>query len=710
MGKYTQEGHRISIHTPLGKDVLYLLAFEGEDEHSRLFSYQLEMFSDEKDIQAKDIVGKNVTLQIDFPDEKPRFINGHISRWSNQGTGPRGTNYKAEMVPWFWFLTKTSDCRIFQEKDVKQIVEQIFTDLGYSDFDLSGVTGTHPPLEYCVQYRESDFQFVSRMLEKEGIFFFFKHENGKHTMTMADSKSAYKDAEGTDKEAQFTAERVGEERNDNLKGWEHQYEMRSGKLMHGDYNFKKPNNTRNATHEILKKNTNSVVKLDGIDKLEIYEFPGEYEEGAIGDELAKARMQEEEAGFDIVHGKSICRSFNPGTKFKVKKHKYKQEDGKEYVITSVQHSARVGSYITGGEGPAETTYTNTFTCVPESVVIRPARSTRKPIISGVQTAVVTGPPGEEIWPDEFGRVKVQFHWDREGKMDDKSSCWVRSAMPGAGRGFGMMSIPRIGQEVVITFIEGNPDRPLITGSVYNPGQMPARKLPDCKTMSYLRSNSSPGGAGHNEIQFEDKDGKEQIYIHGEKDVNIRCKNNYNLIVGYEKDDGSFRELIHNKKEAVVKGDQNEKIEGNTTLLVEGNSDTVVKGTNKETTGENHLHVKGDRNTKVDANDSLTVGSDCQIKAGMKYAVDAGMEVHVKAGMNMVLEAGMSLTLKVGGNFINISPAGVAISGTMVLINSGGAAGSGGGSNPTAPTDAAEAAPPEPNMDDFSESGQKSCPS
>lgn len=709
MGKYEQKGHRISIHTTLGKDVLYLLAFEGEDEYSRLFSYQLEMFSDEPDIKAKDIVGKNVTVQVDFPDEKPRYFNGFISSWTNLGTGPRGTKYSAEMVPWLWFLTKTTDCRIFQEKNVKQIVEQIFTDLGLTDFDTSGITGNHPTLEYCVQYRESDFNFVSRMLEKEGIFFFFKHENGKHTLMLADSKSAYKDAEGTDKEVQFTAERVGEERNDNIKGWEHQYVMRSGKLMHTDYNFKKPNNTRNPTYEILKKNTNSVVKLDNIDKLEIYEFPGEYEEGAVGDELAKARMEEEEAGHDIVKGTSICRSFNPGTKFTVKKHKYKQEEGKKYVITSVAHTARVGSYITGGDA-AETTYTNTFTCVPENVVIRAARTTRKPIISGVQTAVVTGPPGEEIWPDEYGRVKVQFHWDREGKMDDKSSCWVRCAMPGAGRGFGIMSIPRIGQEVVVTFLEGNPDRPLITGCVYNPGQMPSRKLPDNKTMSYIKSNSSPGGSGHNEFQFEDKKGKEQIYIHGEKDVNIRCKNNYNLIVGYEKSDGSFRELIHNKKEAVVKSDQNEKIEGNAKMLVLGDSDTVVKGTKKETTGENHLHVKGDRKTKVDMSDGLEAGMNIDSKAGMNYAIEGGMNVHIKAGMSLVLEAGLSLTLKVGGNFVNISPVGVAINGTTVLINSGGAAGSGGGCSPAAPTDAAEAAPVEPNMDGFSETGQKSCPS
>jgi type VI secretion system secreted protein VgrG len=707
MGKYTQKSRMLSIATPLGDDVLYLLGFDGRDEHSRISSYQLDMFSDEDDIQAKDIVGKNVTVTLAFPDGAPRFFNGFISRFSNEGTGPRGTQYKAEMVPWLWFLTQTADCRIFQEKDVKEIIEKIFTDLGFTDFDFSGVTGHHPKREYCVQYRESDFDFVSRLVEQEGIFYFFKHENGKHTLMMADSKAAYKDA--ADNKAVYIAKQAGEERFDNIKSWDHNFEFRSGKVMYADYNFKKPNNTRNPTYEILKGNTNSVVALDNMDKFEVYDYPGEYTEPADAAAIAKMRMEEIEAGHDIVTGTSICRSFNPGSTFTVEKHKVKSEVGKKYVLTSVAHSARVTSYITGA-GEAEENYSNSFTCVPESVLIRPARTSQKPRVHGVQTAVVTGPPGEEIWPDEYGRVKVQFHWDREGKMDDKSSCWVRSAMPGAGRGFGIMSIPRIGQEVIITFIDGNPDRPIITGSVYNPGQMPARKLPDCKTMSYIRSNTCPGGQGHNELQFEDKKGAEQIYIHGEKDVNIRCKNNYNLIVGYEKEDGSYRELIHNKKESVVKGERNEKIVGNTKLLIEGDSDTVIKGKKKETTGENHLHVKGDRKTKVDANDGLTVGSDREVKAGMNYALEAGMNVHIKAGMSMVLEAGLQLTFKVGGNFVDISPVGVAINGTTVLINSGGAAGSGPGCSPAEPTDAAEAAPVEPNMDNFSESGQKSCPS
>jgi type VI secretion system secreted protein VgrG len=343
--------------------------------------------------------------------------------------------------------------------------------------------------------------------------------------------------------------------------------------------------------------------------------------------------------------------------------------------------------------------------------MRPKQSSPKPQIHGAQTAVVTGPPGEEIYVDKYGRVKVQFHWDREGKMDDKSSCWVRASMPAAGKGWGFMSIPRIGQEVVVSFLEGDPDRPLITGSVYNPGQMPSRELPGKKTKSGFKTNSSPGGEGHNEITVDDEKGKETVYIHGEKDVNVRCKNNYHQIVGYDKEDGSYRELVHQDYESIVKGNDIASLDGNKEYLVKGNVDQVTKGNKKEKIdGDEDLKIGGALKTKIGGDDSLKVGGNQYTKVGMDHAIDAGMNVHIKAGMTMVLEAGLQLSLKVGGNFVDLSPVGVAINGTMVLINSGGAAGSGGGCNPAEPADAKEAGPTEVNMDGYSESGQKSCPS
>jgi len=399
--------------------------------------------------------------------------------------------------------------------------------------------------------------------------------------------------------------------------------------------------------------------------------------------------------------------------------------GKSYVITSVAHSESVASYTTGiSEG--EVSYTNRFTCVPDDVVIRPQRLTPRPTIQGSQTAVLVGPPGEEIWPDEFGRVKVQFHWDREGQKDDKSSCWIRCQQPSAGRNWGTMSIPRVGQEVVVSYLEGDPDRPLITGVVYNADQMPAYELPSEKTKSYTKTNSSSGGEGHNEIRFEDKAGEEQVYVHAERNMDVRVKQDSmermvgdrHQIIGTDEDgkSGDQIELVWQDHHLDVKRDQIEHIEGNRQLMVGngdaaggGNLDVVVANQEARSVGMGgyHLDVEGDRRVKVGMNCSTDVSVNCDHKVGMNYGVEA-TNVHVKAGLNAVIEAGLSLTLKVGGNFVNISPAGVSIVGTMVMINSGGAAGAGAGCSPQSPTAPAEAAPREPDEADDSESGQKSC--
>jgi len=436
-------------------------------------------------------------------------------------------------------------------------------------------------------------------------------------------------------------------------------------------------------------------------------------------------MQEDEVPHDVVNSASTCRTFTVGGKLKVKKHDCKAEEGKTFVITSIQHSATEPAEYGGGEGVAED-YSNTFSCIPDSVTFRPERTTPKPVVQGSQTAVVTGPDGEEIWPDEYGRVKVQFPWDREGKRDENTSCWIRTMQTSAGKGWGSMFIPRIGQEVIVSYLEGDPDRPLITGLVYNADQMPAYTLPDEKTKSYVKTNTSDGGDGYNELRFEDKKDKEQIFIHAQKDIDTRVLNNSTerifghrqQVIGYEKDGakgGDQREMVYNDKHLKVHKDSVEHVGGDMKLLVggiegDGNQDIVVKKDKKELIeNDNHVHVKNDRNEKVDNNQSLTVGNNQQEKVGMKHALEAGQEIHLKAGMKVVIEAGLQMTIKGPGGFVDIGPAGVTIQGTLVNINSGGAAGVGSGSSPTNPKDAAEAAPTDPAIADNSKTGQKSTP-
>jgi type VI secretion system secreted protein VgrG len=365
------------------------------------------------------------------------------------------------------------------------------------------------------------------------------------------------------------------------------------------------------------------------------------------------------------------------------------------------------------------------------VQFRPARQTSNPFLASIQTAVVVGPAGEEIYTDEYGRVKVQFHWDREGKRDQNTSCWIRCQQNVAGKSWGFMALPRVGQEVVVDFIEGDPDRPLITGCVYNGEQMPHYKLPDEKSKTYIKTNSTKGGEGHNELMFEDKAKEERVYIHAQKDMDVRVLNdskerifgNRHQIIGWEKDGkkgGDQRELIYEDKHLNVKRHQFDHIEGNLQMLVGegdakegGNLDLVIeKQKSEHVKGDSHLIVNGKYNQKIDGGLSATIGGDLHAKVSGNIAQEAGAmgEIHLKAGMKIIIEAGMQLSLVGPGGFIDIGPSGVTIQGIMVNINSGGSKGSGKGCKPEKAKEAKKAAPAKPEIAHNSTSGSKSSPS
>jgi type VI secretion system secreted protein VgrG len=444
-------------------------------------------------------------------------------------------------VPWTWFLTRTTDCRIFENKKAPDIIEKIFQDLGFSDFEMR-ITEQHPSREYCVQFRETDFNFVSRIMEEEGIFYFFKHEQGKHTMVLADNKSAYLDCE--DKEIAYTAHPTV---NNYIGRWSPAYSYKSGKWTQRDYNFKTPQDKLEA-----KKNT--LLDTPKAQTYELYDFPGLYIRKGDGDGLTKLRMEEEEAAYHRVDGESDCRTFLPGHKFKLTKHDCKDEENKSYVLTSVRHIATDHSHFSD-EGPAQD-YRNSFTCIPDSVVYRPPRTTPKPVVHGIQTAVVTGPSGEDIYTDEYARIRVRFFWEREG-MD---SLWARVSQPWAGKQWGVQFIPRIGMEVVVDFLEGDPDRPVIVGTVYNADNMPPYKLTDNKTQSGWKTRSTTGGgpSNFNELRFEDKMGEEEIYFHAEKNFTRVVENNDSLKVGLDKMNPGKQdiEVFGNRTTTIKQGDDN----------------------------------------------------------------------------------------------------------------------------------------------------------
>lgn len=636
MPDYTQQTRGLQLTTPLGPDALLLTSMSGEEQMSRLFSYELRMLAENDSIQPNDIVGKKVTFSVEHADGDKRYFNGMVNRFAYLGTGDRLSEYRAQVVPWLWFLTLTSNCRIFQNKSVPDIIKAVFDKLGFSDYEVT-MQGQHPTWDYCVQYRETDFNFVSRLMEQEGIFYFFRHEEGKHTLVVADQKSSYQDCK--DNEVKFEFNLGGPDPFDQITSWEHQYEFRTGKWSQTDYNFETP-----ALD--LKTNSPTTVSLPGISKYEMYDYPGEYEKKNDGDSETKLRMEAEEVGYNTVHGTSYCRSFTPGGKFKLQKHHAAGEEGKGYVVTGVRHWAGVGGTYVSGGGSSESGYGNAFTCIPDSVVFRPARVTPKPYVHGAQTALVVGPSGEEIYPDKYGRVKVQFYWDREGKKDENSSCWIRVAHPWSGKQWGMVSIPRVGQEVVVSYLEGDPDRPLITGMVYNAETMPPYTLPDNKTQTGIKTRSTMKGGSDNfnELRFEDKKSSEEIYFHAEKDFNRVVENNDTLKVGSSKaDDGSQTiEIWKNRTETVKTGNELVTIEqGNRTVNVNQGNDT-------------HEIKQGNRSVLIDmGNDSLA------IKMGNQTTkLDMGASS---------TEAMQSITLKVGQNSITIDQTGVTIKGLMVSV-------------------------------------------
>ncbi len=635
MPGYTQENRLIQVVTPLGPDVLLLQGFEGQEGISRPFEFELRMMSENRSISFESVVGKKATIKVQLQDRLPRFINGIVSSFSQGGASQNFAYYHMTIVPWFWLLTRTSDVRIFQNLTVPEIIEKVFGEHGFSDFK-NKLHGSFPKREYCVQYRETTFNFISRLMQEEGIFYFFEHEADKHTLVFSNNPSEFKPCPNQ-ATARFDAARNAGFEEEVVTEWSTEQEVRPGRYAIQDFNFEMP--TLDLFSEVAGKDTR---------KYEMYDYPGEYLNKGEGERLVGMRQEEEDAPQIVVTGSSICRALCSGFRFDLKDH-YRRDFNKPYVLVSVYHSAEQGTNFLSSDGDDTSfEYGNQFQCIPYPSPFRPPRTAPVPVVHGTQTAIVVGPPGEEIYVDKYGRVKVQFHWDRDGKYDEKSSCWIRVAQDWAGKGWGSMFIPRIGQEVIVDFLEGDPDKPLITGRVYNGASMPPYSLPAEKTKSTFKTYSTKGGGGFNELRFEDKKGSEQIFIHAEKDQDIRIKNELREFVGAT------------------------------------SNHTVEKSYHIKVGTDEHLTVGGDHNQSVGGAYSLAVTHEHQETVGSRYALDAKQEIHLKAGTNVVVESGSTMTLKVGENFININPSGIYIKGAMVYINSGGQAGIGAGAKPAGP--------------------------
>ncbi len=664
----TQIDRPFRLKTPLGDDVLLLDSFTGEERISRPFHFVFRLLAPDPNLDIKSLLEKPGVLSLKLEDESERHIHGIFNRFALLESGEDGmAAYQAEMVPWLWFLKLFSNCRIFQNKSVPDIIEKIFSDRGYTDYE-NRLHGSYDPREYCVQYRETDFNFVSRLMEDEGIFYFFEQTEDKHTLVLADSQSAIVPCPHK-ATARFTPATGGYLEKETVLTLEQEYRVMPGTVSLQDYDFEKPL-------------TNLYATVPSEEKGEDYDYPGIYKTKAQGDHYARIRLEEREVRLVTVDGGGTCMGFECGYKFTMEEH-FRDAANGDYALIELTHTGRNPSYRSGNVAAFE--YSNTFRAIPASVPFRPPRRSVKPRIHGTQTAVVVGKSGEEIWTDKYGRVTVQFYWDREGVADEKSSCWIRVAQGWAGKQWGVIHIPRIGQEVVVSFLEGDPDRPLITGSVYNADQIVPYALPGEQTKSTLKSNSSKGGGGFNEIRIEDKKGSEQVFVHGEKDLDVRIKNDR-------------REAIGNDRHLIVERDKLEQIKRD--------SHTDITRDHIEKIGrDHHLEIDGKEAIKITGSHSLSVTGDVIEEFTGNHSSVVTQNLYLK-GMQVVIEALMGLTLKVGPNFITLDPAaGIAISGVpLVLINSGGAALSG-----TPGTLVSPLSPTDPNPADDAQAGSKTDP-
>ena len=745
MGSYVQQNRKIRVTTPIGEDVLLLKSFEGTDELSRPFRYRLEMIAENKaKVPFDGVLGKKVTVHLQLPDESSEHhLNGVCTRFSQAGRDDTFTLYRAELVPEFQLLSRRARSRIFQRMSVPEILKEVMKGVT-ADWKLQG---TYEKRDYCVQYRETDFNFASRLMEEEGIFYFFRQEDGAHTMVVADASSEFPELPG---ESELIYEELeGGTRDENrIWAWERAQEARSVRCVLWDHCFELPHKHLEAEEPILASVSAGreahPLAVEGSDEWELYDWPGEYAQrfdginrsgGEQQDELQKIfhdnartaglRMDEEAALAVEIRGSSNVKHLAAGHTLTLKRHF--SGDG-AYVLASVTHRATFGADYRSGKDE-ELAYANEFTCFPSALPFRPRRRTPKPVVPGSQTAVVVGPKGEELFTDRYGRVKVQFHWDRDGKHDEDASCWVRVAQLAAGRRWGFSFWPRIGQEVIVDFLEGDPDRPIIVGTVYNADQMPPYlgQGPDGKhrndnRVSGIKTSTTTGGNGFNELRFDDAKGAEQLFVHAERDLDVRVKNDAresvlndkHVTVG-GKDDGerkgSYLEKVFQDKHVAVLGTLQEKV-GDAKLTVGGdegggNLDVYVTGSEKRTVGGHaEIRISRCRSTFVGEAEMLEANGDLGILGHQRVAI-RGDGAATYSSRERVLIAAPDVAIGEGDNFIRITSSGVTIVGTMVMINSGGCRGEGTAFDPEPVGEADRAEPKVPTAADDAKTGQKS---
>ncbi len=657
----------IQFTTPLGPYKLLVSHIQGREAVSELFHFQIDALTEDTSPIAFDsLMGQTVTVAIEGKQGGTRYINGLVVGVTQGVREQMFTNYRLEIVPNLWKLTRTAKSCIYQQKSVLDILKIVLAGL---DVEYN-VQATLEPREYCVQYRETDFNFACRLMEEEGIFYFFKHTSSGHTLVLADSTQAFA-AIPFQPTVTYETARGGGYQEDRILAWEKGQGLRSGKTTNWDFQFQMPDKNCEAVAQVLDTvqagTISHKLQVGGNSAFELYDYPGGYCKRFDGidksgsDQAAnlnniftdnnrtvKLRMEAETAAGFFISGRGLHPGFTPGYKFTLQSH---FTDNGDFTLLAVDHDAHQPL----GNDTEPFRYENVFRAIPNALVYRPPRTTPEPFVHGPQTAVVVGTAGEEIFTDKYGRVKVQFRWDRTGTNDANSSCWLRVGTHWAGKQWGAIHIPRIGQEVIVAFIEGDPDQPIIVGSVYNADNMPPYTLPDNKTQSGIltRSSKQGGAANFNQILFEDKKGSEFLTIHAEKDQNHQIENDDTQWVGHDRtttiDHDETREVKHDRT-TTIDNDETKTVKGKETITITGNQTLEIQQGNQTNTID-----MGNQST------TLKMGNqDTELNMGNQSTkVDLG---------TITMEAMQSITLKVGQSKITIDQMGVTIEGMMIKVN------------------------------------------
>jgi type VI secretion system secreted protein VgrG len=643
------------LKTPLGKDVLLLKSMNGREAMSQPFQWDLDLLSEKNDVDPDDLLGKKVSIGMTLPNGKKRFFHGFVSEFSLGGWVQNFNEYRAVVRPWYWLLSRTADCKIFQEMTVPQIFEDVVKQYGFTDYELK-LAGSYEPWEYCVQYRETDFNFLSRLLEQEGIYYFFIHEEGKHTMVLADDPGKHSTLSGYETVPYYAPGGSDAQRErDHLEAWSWTKAVQPGSFATTDFDFEKPRKSLSGTSTISRKH--------GQSDYEIFDYPAELSklESSQSEVTAKVRIQELQASYLIAHGHGNAAGLGTGLKFKLDK--YPRKDlNIEYLITQCTYTLTVNSYESGGV-PSGEQFAIELQAIDAQTQFRPERRTPKPVVQGAQTAIVVGKAGEEIFTDKYGRVKVQFHWDRYGKQDEKSSCWIRVAQVWAGKSWGAIHIPRIGQEVIVSFLEGDPDQPIITGRVYNGDSMPPYGLPGNATQSGIKSRSSKGGgeANFNEIRFEDKKGSEQFTMHAEKNQDVTVENDEVVSIGHDRTEkvghdetitiGNNRtEKVGANEDITIDANRTERVLADESITIVGKRTIMISKTESATVALQRTHNVGINETiNVGAAQEINVGAAQTITVGAAQATTVGAAQSTKVGASRSVSVGDGQTVEIGSN-------------------------------------------------------------